>query len=338
MKKNIFVHCETVGSVLAPIAYELLTKGRALANDLGAELTALIIGSEIEKAAIESVSHYGAHRVYWCDDARLVPYTTLPYTRLLAALCEKEQPEVFLIGATAQGRDLAPRVAARLRTGLTAHCTTLEIADSSLPSEAGLSAGTLLMTRPALGGNIAATIVCPERRPQMASVTPRVFVAQKAKTPVATEVVRLAVDDYVSADDWRVKVLSHKETTTESAIHQAEVVVCGGFGVGSKKNFALLEQLAAALGGTVAATRAAVDAGFAERSLQIGQTGLTVRPRLFIACGCSGAIQFTSGMKDSGTIVSINSDAHAPINTLADYVVVGEVEEVLPKMIQAALT
>lgn len=330
---NLFVYCEIEDGVIADVSLELLTKGRTLANKLGCKLEALVIGSQLD--GIESqLFPYGTDTVYTVDDERLYPYTSLPHTSVLVNLFKEQHPQICLMGATSIGRDLGPRVSSALHSGLTADCTSLEIGPHEEKKENKVYENLLYQIRPAFGGNIVATIVNPKCRPQMATVREGVMKKEIVSPTYKGEVVKLDPARYVSDTDFVVDVIERHIEKSKVNIKGAPIIVAGGYGVGSKENFQLLYDLAATIGAEVGASRAAVDAGFVEHERQIGQTGVTVRPKLYIACGISGQIQHIAGMQDSSMIIAINNDPNAPINTIADYVITGNVEDVIPKMIK----
>lgn len=330
---NLIVYCETENGIVADVSLELLTKGRTLANKLGCKLEALVVGSELNSIE-KQIFPYGADIIYVADDKRLAPYTSLPHTAVLTGLFKEIKPQICLMGATCIGRDLGPRVSSSLHSGLTADCTSLEIGPHT-DNKSGKSYENLLyQIRPAFGGNIVATIVNPECRPQMATVREGVMKREIFDESHTGEVIALDVNKYVKDEDFVVSIIDRQITKSKVNIKGAPVVVAGGYGVGSKENFKLLYDLAALLGGEVGASRAAVDAGYTEHERQIGQTGVTVRPKLYIACGISGQIQHIAGMQESSIIISVNTDPEAPINSIADYVITGSVEEVLPKLIK----
>ena len=333
--KGVFVFAQQVDNVLDGVAFELLGKGKDLAKDLNTEVTAVLIGSGV-KGLADQLAEYGADRVIVVDDPELKDYRTEPYAHALASVINEYKPEIMLVGATAIGRDLGPTVSARVKTGLTADCTSLEIGDFPLVATPGKEQkhNQLLMTRPAFGGNIVATIVNPECRPQMATVREGVMKKEILSPDHKGEIVKLDVSKYVSDTDFVVSVIDRQMEKSKINIKSSPIIVAGGYGVGSKENFKLLFDLADAIGAEVGASRAAVDAGFTDHDRQIGQTGVTVHPKLYIACGISGQIQHIAGMQDSSIIISVNSDPSAPINTIADYVITGTVEDVLPKMIK----
>ncbi|MDR0845262.1 MAG: electron transfer flavoprotein subunit alpha/FixB family protein [Tannerella sp.] len=330
---NLFVYCEIEDGVVADVSLELLTKGRALAARLGCKMEAVAAGHSLEGIGAQ-VFPYGVEVLHLFDDARLAPYTSLPHTAILVKLFGEEKPQIALMGATSIGRDLGPRVSSALRSGLTADCTSLEIGDHEEKKEGKVYQNLLYQIRPAFGGNIVATIVNPECRPQMATVREGVMKKEILDPGFKGETKRHDVGNYVDDTDFVVSVINRQIEKSKSNVKGASIIVSGGYGVGSKENFQLLYDLAAVIGGEVGASRAAVDAGFAEHERQIGQTGVTVRPKLYIACGISGQIQHIAGMQESSIIISVNNDPNAPINTIADYVITGTVEEVLPKMIK----
>ena len=322
------------GTLVQEVSQELLTKGRKLANTLGVELHAVVAGTGIKGKVEDQILPYGVDKLFVFDAKDLFPYTSAPHTDILVNLFKEEQPQICLMGATVIGRDLGPRVSSSLTSGLTADCTELEIGPYD-DNKAGKHYDNLLyQIRPAFGGNIVATIVNPDHRPQMATV--RSGVMQKAiyEGKAKNEVVYPEVSKYVSPEAFVVKVLDHHVEAAKHNLKGAPIVVAGGYGMGSKENFDLLFDLAKVLHGEVGGSRAAVDAGWLDHDRQIGQTGVTVHPKVYIACGISGQIQHIAGMQDSGIIISINSDPDAPINRIADYVIVGTVEEVVPKLIK----
>ena len=330
---NVFVYCETEGTSVADVSLELLTKGRKLANQLGCQLEAIVAGSGLEGVE-KQVLPFGVDKVHVFDAPGLFPYTSLPHSSILINLFKEEKPQVCLMGATVIGRDLGPRVSSALTSGLTADCTSLEIGPHE-DKKAGITYENLLyQIRPAFGGNIVATIINPEHRPQMATVREGVMKKEVLDENYKGEVIRHDVAKYVPETDYVVKVIDRHVEKAKHNLKGAPIVVAGGYGVGSKENFNLLFDLAKELHAEVGASRAAVDAGFCDHDRQIGQTGVTVRPKLYIACGISGQIQHIAGMQDAGIIISINNDENAPINTIADYVINGTVEEVIPKMIK----
>lgn len=330
---NLIVYCEFDEGKVADVSLELLTKGRVLADKLGVKLQALVIGDNL--AGIEDqIFPYGADTVYKVEDKRLYPYTSNPHAAVLINLFKEIKPQICLMGATCIGRDLGPRVSSSLHSGLTADCTSLEIGDHTDPKTGKEYHDLLYQIRPAFGGNIVATIVNPECRPQMATVREGVMKKEIKDANHKGEVISLDAKKYVSDADFVVEIIDRHIEKSKVNIKGAPIIVAGGYGVGSKENFQLLFDLAQTLGGEVGASRAAVDAGFIDHDRQIGQTGVTVRPKLYIACGISGQIQHIAGMQESSIIISINSDPNAPINTIADYVITGNMEDIVPKLIK----
>jgi electron transfer flavoprotein alpha subunit len=332
-KNNLIVYCEYDEGRIADVSLELLTKGRVLADKLGVKLEAIVIGDKLNGIE-EQVFPYGADVVYKVEDKRLFPYTTNPHATILINLFKEIKPQVCLMGATCIGRDLGPRVSSCLHSGLTADCTSLEIGDHTDPKSGKSYTNLLYQIRPAFGGNIVATIVNPECRPQMATVREGVMKKEIFDANHKGAVVNLDAKQYVSDEQFVVEIIDRHIEKSKVNIKNSPIIVAGGYGVGSKENFELLFDLARTLGGDVGASRAAVDAGFVEHARQIGQTGVTVRPKLYIACGISGQIQHIAGMQESSIIISINNDPNAPINSIADYVITGDVEEVVPKLIK----
>ena len=330
---NIFVYCEIEDGKVADVSLELLTKGRVLADTLGCELEALALGHNL--AGIEKeLAEYGADRVHVADCECLAPYRTLPHAAVVCGIFKEEQPQIALFGATPVGRDLGPRVSSTLHSGLTADCTSLEIGSHTDVKSGKEYKDLLYQIRPAFGGNIIATIINPDHRPQMATVREGVMKKEKAKTPGKGIVKKVDPKKYVNDSDFVVRIIDRQIEERKINIKGAPVIVAGGYGMGSKENFDLLFELADVLGAEVGASRAAVDAGMAEHGRQVGQTGVTVRPKLYIACGISGQIQHTAGMDGSAMVISINTDPEAPINKIADYAITGDVNEVIPKMIK----
>lgn len=317
--KGIFTFVQQVDDEITPVSYELIGKGKELAADLGTDVTAVVLGKGVAHMADDLAKH-GADRVIVVDDPALEVYTTEPYVQAFYTLIQKYKPEICLFGATAIGRDMAPRVSARVHTGLTADCTKLEInPDDKM----------LMMTRPAFGGNIMATIKCPEHRPQMSTVRPGVMqkapVDENAKAEVITESIpNLA--DHVNVEVQKiVKAVSEKMD-----IQDAKILVSGGRGMGGPENFGMLEELADVLGGTISCSRPCVDNGWLPKDRQVGQTGKTVRPQVYFACGISGAIQHLAGMEESDLIIAINKDESAPIFSVADFGIVGDALKIIP--------
>ena len=330
---NVFVYCEQENGKAADVSLEILTKGRHLADLVGAQLETIVLGKRLNGVEKE-LFEYGVDVIHYGEDDHLEPYLTLPHAAIVAGIFEQEKPQIGLFGATSIGRDLAPRVSSRLSCGLTADCTELVIGDHVDKKQGKTYKNLLLQRRPAFGGNIIATIVTPDTLPQLATVREGVMSKQpypKAKTGKTKHIV---VSDYVNKEALAVSIIERHVEDRKLNLKSSNIVVAGGYGVGSRKNFALLHELAATIGGEVGASRAAIDAGFEDHERQIGQTGLTVRPKLYIACGISGQIQHTAGMDKSTMVIAINNDPHAPINKIADYVITGEVSKVLPKMIK----
>ena len=330
--KGVYVFAQQVDNKLSGIALELIGKGKDLAKDLNTEVTAVLVGHEVKDLADE-LAAYGADRVILVDDPELKEYRTEPYAHALSSVIEKYKPEIFLVGATAIGRDLGPRVSARIHTGLTADCTQLDIGDfpmNPIPGKEQLH-NQLLMTRPAFGGNTIATIACPEFRPQMATVRPGVM--QKAPKVEGAKAVVEEFNPGFTPDDKYVEILEVVKSVVDTVdIMDAKILVSGGRGVGSPENFKLLDDLAEVLGATVSCSRAVVDAGWKPKDLQVGQTGKTVRPNVYFAIGISGAIQHLAGMEESDLIVAINKDETAPIFDVADYGIVGDLNKIVPAL------
>lgn len=321
---GVWVFAEQRGGKLMPVVIELLGEGRKLAQQIGTELCAVLLGENVADLARECIG-YGADKVYVADAPELKDYTTDAYTKVIYEAIQQYKPEIVLCGATHIGRDLGPCLSVKCETGLTADCTKLEIDPVD---------HKIMQTRPAFGGNLMATIVCPEHRPQMSTVRPGVMEKASFDPDRTGEIVTLKP---VFADgDLRVKVLEIvKNLENAVSLTDAKVIVAGGMGLGSKEGFDLLAKLADRLGGVVAASRACVDAGWAPHSWQVGQTGTTVKPAIYIACGISGAIQHVAGMKDSGYIVAINKNPSAAIFELADYGIVGDLYDVIPAILDA---
>lgn len=332
---NILVFCEvTEEQHIAEVSLELCSKARKLADKLGSRLDAIVIGNEI-KDLENQLYPYGVDNIFYLNDHRLAFYQTLPFFSTITKIIKDETPDIVLFGATAVGRDLAPRISSFLRCGLTADCTSLEIGDHTDAKTKTVYKDILYQIRPAFGGNIIATIVSPETRPQMATVREGVMKKEIYNENHKGEVRNLKAEDYVNNNDFCIEIIERQIEAQKVNIKGAPIIVAGGYGMGSKENFALLHELASLIGGEVGATRAAVDAGFTENERQIGQTGLTVRPKLYIACGISGAVQHRAGMDQSSKIISINTDPNAPINSIADYTIIGDAMDVLPKMIKS---
>ena len=325
--KGVFVFAQQVDNELTPIAFELIGKGKDLAKDLNTDVTAVLIGSDVKSLADE-LAEYGADKVIVVDDPELKDYRTEPYAHALASVIKEYKPEIMLVGATAIGRDLGPRVSARVKTGLTADCTVLEIGEFK-----GV-ANQLLMTRPAFGGNTIATIACPDNRPQMATVRPGVM--QKLDRVAGKKAEVIEYNPGFTPNNKYVEILEISKAVSDiKDIMDAKILVSGGRGVGSAENFKLLDDLAEVLGGQVSCSRAVVDSGWKPKELQVGQTGKTVRPQVYFAIGISGAIQHVAGMEESDIIIAINKDEDAPIFDVADYGVVGDLNKIVPALTEA---
>ncbi|GBU08240.1 electron transfer flavoprotein subunit alpha [Bacteroidales bacterium] len=330
---NLFVYLEIENGKVEEVSLELLTKGRSLANTLKCKLEAVALGFKLENIAPQ-VLPYGVDTLHIFDEQALFPYTSLPHTAILVKLFEAQKPQIALMGATSIGRDLGPRVSSALGSGLTADCTSLEIGDHEEKKANKTYKNLLYQIRPAFGGNIVATIINPDCRPQMATVREGVMKKEILDNDYKGEIINYKVSEYVCATDFVIKIIERHVEKSKINIKGASILVAGGYGIGSKENFKLLHDLANTLGAEVGASRAAVDAGYTEHERQIGQTGITVRPKLYIACGISGQIQHIAGMQESSMIIAINNDASAPINSVADYVINGDVATVIPKMIK----
>ena len=333
--KGVYVFAQQVDNEISSIAFEVLGKAKDLAKDLSTDVTAVLLGSDVKNLA-DKLAEYGADKVIVVDDPELKVYRTEPYAHALASVINKYKPEIVLVGATAIGRDLGPRVSARVATGLTADCTVLEIGDFPLQAVPGQEQkhNQLLMTRPAFGGNTIATIACPDNRPQMATV--RAGVMQKIEPIKGAKAVVEEFNPGFTPNNKYVEILDVVKAVTDTVdIMDAKILVSGGRGVGSPENFKILEDLAAVLGGTVSCSRAVVDSGWKPKDLQVGQTGKTVRPNVYFAIGISGAIQHVAGMEESDIIIAINKDADAPIFDVADYGIVGDLNKIVPKLTES---
>jgi electron transfer flavoprotein alpha subunit len=330
--KGVYIYAQQVDNHVDNIAFELLGEATELAKPLNTQVTAVLIGSGV-KGLAEELGWYGADRVIVVDDPELKDYRTEPYAQALAGVINEYKPEIMLVGATAIGRDLGPTVSARVHTGLTADCTSLAIGDFPLEPKPGVEQkhNQLLMTRPAFGGNTIATIACPNNRPQMSTVRPGVMqklAPDKSRKP---EVIEFNPGIKVNNKFVDIKEVVKKVSETVD-IQKAKILVSGGRGVGSPENFKILEDLAAVLGGEVSCSRAVVDSGWKPKDLQVGQTGKTVRPKIYFAIGISGAIQHVAGMEESDLIIAINKDESAPIFDVADIGIVGDLNKVVPKL------
>lgn len=348
--KGVWVFCEQREGVIMSTSYQLLSEGRKLANDLGVELCGVVLGSGVKEEYIKALGGYGADRVYNCDHPLLKDYTTDAYTKVICDLVEEKKPEIFLIGATNIGRDLGPRCAARLHTGLTADCTHLDV-DVAKYKEFLKTTSTidvdntpfeentnLKMTRPAFGGHLMATIICPRFRPQMSTVRPGVMQTQPFDEAGVAKVVVEKVDVKLEASDIKVEILEIKKAAKKLVdLIGADVIVSVGRGISKdpEKGIALAQELADALGGVVGSSRAVVDAGWITADHQVGQTGKTVHPRIYVALGISGAIQHKAGMQDSECIIAVNKNADAPIFEVASYGIVGDLFKVTPMLTEA---
>ena len=330
--KGVYVFAQQVDNQLSSIAFELIGKGKDLAKDLGTEVTAILAGYQVAGLADE-LAAYGADKVIVIDDPELKDYRTEPYAHAVASVIKEFKPDIVLVGATAIGRDLGPRVSARVHTGLTADCTQLDIGDFPLVAIPGKEQlhNQLLMTRPAFGGNTIATIACPNFRPQMATVRPGVMQKLPKQEGAKAEIINF--NPGFTPDNKYVEILKVVKAVTDTVdIMDAKILVSGGRGVGSAENFKLLEDLASVLGGTVSCSRAVVDAGWKPKDLQVGQTGKTVRPHVYFAIGISGASQHVAGMEESDIIIAINKDETAPIFEVADYGIVGDLNKIVPAL------
>ncbi|EFM39117.1 electron transfer flavoprotein FAD-binding domain protein [[Eubacterium] yurii subsp. margaretiae ATCC 43715] len=319
--KGVYVFVEQRDNHIQNVSLELIGKGKELAEKRSADVTAVVLGKGVSSLT-STLSHYGADNVIVIEDDRLERYMTEPYTKALFEVVQAKKPEIMLFGATSIGRDLAPRVSARVHTGLTADCTGLEIDEET---------GHLLMTRPAFGGNIMATIICKEFRPQMATVRPGVMQKLEEDKAKQAKVESFKVD--FNDADFNVEILEEVvETKKKIKIEDAKILVSAGRGFGSKENIVLADDLAKAIGGTVSGSRAAVDSGWLEKELQVGQTGKTVRPNLYFALGISGAIQHLAGMEESDLIIAVNKNPDAPMFQTADLGIVGDINKVIPEL------
>ncbi len=333
--KGVYIYAQQVDNKISSIAFELIGKAKELAADLGTDVTAVLLGSNV-KGLADELAEYGADKVIVVDDPELETYRTEPYAHALASVINEYKPEIMLVGATAIGRDLGPTVSARVQTGLTADCTVLEIGDFPLNPTPGQEQkhNQLLMTRPAFGGNTIATIACPDNRPQMATVRPGVM--QKLPREEGRKAEVIEYNPGFTPNNRYVEILNVvKAVGSVKNIMDAKILVSGGRGVGSKENFAILEELAEVLGGMVSCSRAVVENGWLPQDYQVGQTGKTVRPNVYFAIGISGAIQHVAGMEEADIIVAINKDEDAPIFDVADYGLVGDLNKIVPQLTAA---
>ncbi len=331
-KGEVWIFAEQEDGKIQDVVLELCGKARELGDHLGVKTGAVLAGSQVESLA-STLFAYGMDRVYLVDDPTLKQYTSMPYSHVMTELISRHRPQIVLYGATHSGRDLAPRIASATRSGLTADCTDLQISDIPDSRSNQIWKNLLLQIRPAFGGNIIATIVNPEQWPQMATVREGVIPQKEPHLGRTGELLRetVVIDDCLKA----VKVLQRYVQARKVNLKSARIIVAGGGGVGSRENFNLIYELAGTLGGAVGASRAAVDGGFIGPEYQVGQTGTTVRPALYIACGISGAVQHRAGMQDSAKIIAINSDPNAPIFSVAHYGIVGDLKQIIPMMIKA---
>ena len=329
---NVWIFIEQEGGNIANVSLELVSKGRELADQLGVKTEAVFIGDKIENN-VNVLYHHGCDKVFLVEDPKLEPFTPLPFTRCIVDLVKKHRPNILLFGATNKGRELGPRVASALLAGLTADCTDLQIDDFDDKINKQSYKNKLMQIRPAFGGNIIATIVNTWEDPQIVTVRPGVMKLSEPKTSRKGELEKVKPE--LTSADTVVKVIERVRKDKDIDLISSSIIVSGGYGVGSKENFKLIKELAQAIGGDVGASRAAVDAGWIDHDHQVGQTGVTVRPKLYIACGISGSVQHRAGMTESGKIIAINSDPDAPIFGCAHYGIVGDLNEVIPKMIKA---
>jgi electron transfer flavoprotein alpha subunit len=330
--RNVWVFVEQDGGRIAEVSLELMSKGRELADSLGSELWSVLMGDKVEGLCPELVAR-GTDRVLLADHPELAFYRTLPYARVLIGLASERRPYILLFGASNVGRDLGPRAASALRSGLTADCTDLQIGDYESVKDKQLYKDLLLQIRPAFGGNLIATIVNPHHRPQMATVREGVMKQRQPEAGRKGEVERVACA--FEPGDFALQVIAREMRESKVRLKDSTIIVSGGMGVGGAEEFGLLRELAGLMGGEVGASRAAVDAGLIGKEHQVGQTGTTVRPRLYIAAGISGSIQHRAGMAESNKIIAINTDPEAPIFQIAHYKIVGDLKEVVPLMMQA---
>ena len=329
-ENSVMVYIQQNEGKAAEVSLELVSKARELAGKLKVEVSATIFGEKVE-GEVKRLASFGVDKVYIAEDPRLKYYTPIPYSKLMIQTVSEKKPQIVLYGATTEGRDIAPRVASSLKVGLTADCTDLQIGDYT---QKGTDYKDILyQIRPAFGGNIIATIVSPEKKPQMASVREGVMRLGQPDASRKAEVVRISAN--LIAADFPSEIIRRVMEEKTVNLKGAQIIVAGGIGVGSKDNFALIRELAETLGAEIGASRAAVDAGYIGKEHQVGQTGTTVRPKLYIACGISGAIQHRAGMDDSARIIAVNSDPEAPIFGIAHYGIVGDLNEVIPRMIKA---
>jgi electron transfer flavoprotein alpha subunit len=329
---EVWVFTEHLHDNIADTTFELLGRARELADKLGVQVAAVLLADRGEQLC-EKLGHYGADKVYLAEHPLLGDYQSSSYTKIICQMVEKYEPQIVLYGATACGRDLAPRIASKIKAGLTADCTDLQIGNHEDKKNDRVYENLLLQIRPAFGGNIIATIINYDRWPQMATVREGVMPMPEPDVSRKPEIVKYTV--HIDTDDLDIEILNQHYEKKKINLKASRIIVAGGAGVGSKENFRLIWDLANSLGAAPAATRAAVDLGFIDRDHQVGQTGTTVRPSLYIAAGISGAIQHQAGMSDSKKIIAINNDPEAPIFNIAHYKIVGDLNEVIPQMIKA---
>jgi electron transfer flavoprotein alpha subunit len=329
---NVWVFIEQEEGKVANVSLELISKGRELADRLGVKVESLLIGNKLEKSA-EQLFHYGSDKVFLIEDPKLEPFTVLPFAKCIVDMVKQHKPNILLFGATNKGRELGPRVASTLLCGLTADCTELEIDDFDDKVNKKQYKNKLMQIRPAFGGNIIATIVNTWEDPQIVTVRPGVMKLNEPDTSRKGEIEKVKPE--ITSAETVVKVIERVRKEKDVDLISAPIIVAGGYGVGSKENFSLIKELAETIGGEVGASRAAVDAGWISHDHQVGQTGVTVRPKLYIACGISGSIQHRAGMDQSAKIIAVNTDPDAPIFSCAHYGIVGDLNEVIPKMIKA---
>ena len=331
-KGEVWFYAEQEDESLSETSLELCSKARELADRLKVPMAAVLVGWNVRELSYRLIAH-GADKVYYVHDTRLEYFRTLPYARALCQLITRHKPQIVLYGATAMGRDLAPRIASEMRAGLTADCTDLDIGEYTDPKTKQVHSDLLMQIRPAFGGNIIATIINFDRWPQMATVREGVMRMSEPDPKRSGQLIEEKVE--LNDFDLAVKLIERHREQRKVNLKGARIIVAGGGGVGSKENFGLIHDLAGALGGAVGASRAAVDSGFISKDHQIGQTGTTVRPALYVACGISGAVQHRAGMEESAKIIAINWDKDAPIFGVAHYGIVGDLKQVIPMMIKA---
>ncbi|NOY75855.1 MAG: electron transfer flavoprotein subunit alpha/FixB family protein [Kiritimatiellaeota bacterium] len=329
---NVWIFIEQEGGKIANVSLELVSKGRELAAKLGVATEAIFLGGDLS-GGVDTLHHYGCDKVYMVESGKLEPFTVLPYAKSIVDLVKEHRPNILLFGATNKGRELGPRVASELMCGLTADCTDLQIDDFDDKVNKKQYKNKLMQIRPAFGGNIIATIVNTWEDPQIVTVRPGVMKLDDPDT--SRKGVCVKIKPEITSTETVVNVIERVQQEKEVDLQASQIIVSGGYGVGGQANFKLIYDLAKTLGGDVGASRAAVDAGWIDHDHQVGQTGVTVRPKLYIACGISGSIQHRAGMSDSSKIIAINTDPDAPIFSCAHYGVIGDLNEVIPKMIKA---